>query len=138
LDLKSDFARVAATLAIHRNPKSAAIKAPLILDGDELELESVALDGMQLSATAYAVDAKHLTIVAVPDQFTLKTVCKIRPEQNTKLMGLYASKDGYFTQCEAEGFRRITYFIDRPDVMARYTVTIHADKMPPVLLSTGT
>ncbi len=138
LDLKSDFARVTATLAIHRNPKSADLKAPLILDGDELELESVALDGMQLSTTAYAVDAKHLTIVAVPDQFTLKTVCKIRPEQNTKLMGLYASKDGYFTQCEAEGFRRITYFIDRPDVMARYSVTIHADKVRyPVLLSNG-
>ena len=138
VDLQSDIARVTATLAIRRNPKAADLNVPLVLDGDELELESVALDGTQLPAPAYTVDAKHLTVVAVPDQFTLKTVCKVRPEQNTKLMGLYASKDGYFTQCEAEGFRRITYFIDRPDVMARYTVTIYADKVAyPVLLSNG-
>ncbi len=138
VDLQSDCARVTATLAISRNPDSADLNAPLILDGDALELESVALDGAQLSASGYTVDVKHLTIVAVPDQFTLKTVCRVRPEQNTKLMGLYASKDGYFTQCEAEGFRRITYFLDRPDVMARYTVTIHADKVRyPVLLSNG-
>ncbi len=138
VDLQSDVARVSTTLAIRRNPQSADLRAPLILDGDELELESVALDGTQLPAPAYTVDAKHLTIVTVPNQFTLQTVCKVRPEQNTKLMGLYASKDGYFTQCEAEGFRRITYFIDRPDVMARYTVTIHTDKMRyPVLLSNG-
>ena len=63
---------------------------------------------------------------------------RIRPRQNTKLMGLYASKDGYFTQCEAEGFRRITFFPDRPDVMSRYTNTIHADKAAfPFLLSNG-
>jgi aminopeptidase N len=130
--------RVTATLAIRRNPRSADAKAPLILDGDELELESVALDTTPLPAPAYTVDARHLTIVSVPDQFTLRTTCKVRPEQNTNLMGLYASKDGYFTQCEAEGFRRITYFVDRPDVMARYTVTIHADKVRyPVLLSNG-
>ena len=138
VDLQSDFVRVTATLAIRRNPRSADAKAPLILDGDELELESVALDTTPLPAPAYTVDARHLTIVSVPDQFTLRTTCKVRPEQNTKLMGLYASKDGYFTQCEAEGFRRITYFVDRPDVMARYTVTIHADKKRyPVLLSNG-
>jgi aminopeptidase N len=138
VDLQKDVARVSATLVIQRNPKSTNLNAPLILDGDELELESVALDGTALPAAAYTVDAKHLTVVTVPDQFTLKTVCKVRPEQNTKLMGLYASKDGYFTQCEAEGFRRITYFIDRPDVMARYAVTIHADKVRyPVLLSNG-
>jgi aminopeptidase N len=74
----------------------------------------------------------------VPDRFTLETQVRIRPRNNTKLMGLYASKDGYFTQCEAEGFRRITFFIDRPDVMARYTTTIHADKARfPFLLSNG-
>ena len=75
----------------------------------------------------YALDAEHLTIPTVPDAFTLETVVRIEPRKNTKLMGLYASKDGFFTQCEAEGFRRITFFIDRPDVMARYTTTIHAD-----------
>jgi aminopeptidase N len=138
VDLEDDFARMTAALAIRRNPESADSHAPLILDSDELELESVALDGAPLPATAYSVDAKRLTIAVVPDRFTLTTVCRVRPKQNTKLMGLYASKDGYFTQCEAEGFRRITYFIDRPDVMARYTVTIHADQASyPVLLSNG-
>jgi len=74
----------------------------------------------------------------VPARFTLSTVCRIRPQQNSKLMGLFASKDGYFTQCEAEGFRRITYFLDRPDVMSRYTTTIRADRESfPVLLSNG-
>jgi len=138
VDLQDDYARVTATLAIRRNPKSADPNAPLVLDADELELESVALDGHRLAASAYTVDPRELTIAAVPDRFALTTICRIRPKQNTKLMGLYASKDGYFTQCEAEGFRRITYFIDRPDVMARYTVTIHADKARfPVLLSNG-
>ncbi len=138
VDIQDEFVRVTATLAIRRNPKSADPKGPLVLDADELGLESVALDGMPLSKPAYVVDAKRLTVAAVPDQFALQTVCRIRPKQNTKLMGLYASEDGYFTQCEAEGFRRITYFIDRPDVMARYTVTIHADKASyPVLLSNG-
>jgi aminopeptidase N len=138
VDLQDEIARVAATLAVRRNPESVDARAPLILDSDELELESVALDGAPLAPAAYSVDAKRLTIAVVPDRFTLTTVCKVRPRQNTKLTGLYASKDGYFTQCEAEGFRRITYFIDRPDVMARYTVTIHADRASyPVLLSNG-
>jgi len=138
VDIQDDYARVAATLAIRRNPKSADPDAPLVLDADELELESVALDSHRLPASAYTVDPRELTIAAVPDRFALTTICRIRPKQNTKLMGLYASRDGYFTQCEAEGFRRITYFIDRPDVMARYTVTIHADKARfPVLLSNG-
>ena len=138
VDLQDDFARVTATLAIRRNPNSVDLQGPLILDSDELELESVALNGAPLSQSAYTVAAKRLTVAAVPDQFTLTTACRVYPKQNTKLMGLYASKDGYFTQCEAEGFRRITCFIDRPDVLARYTVTIHADKASyPVLLSNG-
>jgi aminopeptidase N len=138
VDIQDEFVRVTATLAIRRNPRSSDIKGPLVLDADELGLESVALDGVPLPESAYAADAKGLTIATVPDQLTLRTVCRIFPTQNTKLMGLYASENGYFTQCEAEGFRRITYFIDRPDVMARYTVTIHADKANyPVLLSNG-
>ena len=137
-DLRDGFALVTATLRIGRNPNSAQSAVPLVLDGDELELESIVLDGRPLTAAGYTVDAKHLTIDNVPDQFTLTTKCKLRPQHNTKLMGLYASKDGFFTQCEAEGFRRITYFIDRPDVMARYIVTIHADEANyPVLLSNG-
>jgi aminopeptidase N len=138
VDIQDDFARVTASLAVRRNPKAADPKAPLVLSGDEVELESIALNGKPLPASAYTVDAAELTLASVPDQFTLTTVCRIHPRQNTKLMGLYASKDGYFTQCEAEGFRRITFFLDRPDVMARYTTTIHADKQKfPVLLSNG-
>jgi len=138
VDIRDEFTRVRATLALHRNPRSADSAAPLALDADELELETIALDEKPLPASAYAVGANRLTISSVPTQFALTTVCRIYPKQNTKLMGLYASKDGYFTQCEAEGFRRITYFIDRPDVMARYSVTIRADKAAyPVLLSNG-
>ena len=138
VDIEDEFTRVQATLTLRRNPGSADSAAPLVLDADELELETIALNGTPLPPDAYGVEANHLTITSVPAQFALTTVCKIYPKQNTKLMGLYASKDGYFTQCEAEGFRRITYFIDRPDVMARYSVTIRADKAAyPVLLSNG-
>jgi aminopeptidase N len=138
IDLQEDHACVRARLSVHRNPQAAQGNAPLVLDGDELELESVAIDGRTLAAGEYRLDEAHLAIAAVPARFTLETVVRIRPRSNTKLMGLYASKDGYFTQCEAEGFRRITFFIDRPDVMARYTTTIHADKGRfPFLLSNG-
>jgi aminopeptidase N len=138
VDLRDDHALIKAKLAITRNPKSADPKAPLELDGDELELVSVALDGKALGNGDFTVSGEHLEIPGVPDRFTLATAVRIRPKQNTKLMGLYASKDGYFTQCEAEGFRRITFFPDRPDVMARYTNTIHADKAAfPFLLSNG-
>src|SRR5262245_1412876 len=138
VDIQDEFARVRAKLAVGRNPAAQDARAPLVLDGDEVELESVAIDGRTLAPAEYALDAEHLTIASVPDAFTLDTVVRIEPIKNTKLMGLYASKDGYFTQCEAEGFRRITFFLDRPDVMARYTTTIHADRARyPVLLSNG-
>jgi aminopeptidase N len=138
VDLHADFARVRAKLAIRRNPAATDPRAPLVLDGDELALESVALDGRTLAPADYTLGAEHLTIPDVPDAFTLETSVRIEPRKNTKLMGLYATKDGFFTQCEAEGFRRITFFIDRPDVMARYTTTIHADREKyPVLLSNG-
>ena len=138
VDLRDDFALVKARLAITRNPESADPKAALELDGDELELVSVALNGKPLSEDQFTASSERLEIPGVPDRFTLETLVRILPKQNTKLMGLYASKDGYFTQCEAEGFRRITYFPDRPDVMSRYTNTIHADKAAfPFLLSNG-
>jgi len=138
VDIRADHARVRAKLAVRRNPAARDRDGPLVLDGDELALESVAVDGRRLEASAYALDAEHLAIAAVPDAFTLETEVRIEPGRNTKLMGLYASKDGYFTQCEAQGFRRITFFLDRPDVMARYTTTIHADRERlPVLLSNG-
>jgi aminopeptidase N len=137
-DIGEDFTRVGANLAIERNPLARERRAPLVLDGDDLTLESIALDGRQLDQTDFALEAGRLAIVSVPDRFVLRTQVRIRPRENTRLMGLYESRDGYFTQCEAEGFRRITFFIDRPDVMARYTCTIHADAGRfPMLLSNG-
>jgi aminopeptidase N len=136
--LHDDHARIRARLAVARNPASAERDAPLVLDGDELELVALAVDGRDLAEGEYRVEAERLTIERVPDDFTLQTEVVIHPERNTRLMGLYASRDGYFTQCEPEGFRRITFFVDRPDVMARYTVTIRADRARfPCLLSNG-
>ena len=138
IDIQETHTLVKSTLAVRRNPQSGEGRGPLILDGDELELSFVAIDGQPLPPDAYEVELERLTVHEVPERFSLTTVCRVRPQQNTKLMGLYASKDGYFTQCEAEGFRRITYFLDRPDVMARYTTTIRADRETfPILLSNG-
>src|SRR3954447_12905227 len=130
VEIRKDDAIVSAKLAIRRNAPG-----PLILDGDEVELVSLKLDGRDVR---YELTPERLTIPDAPDRFTLETVSRIVPQKNTKLEGLYATKNGFVTQCEAEGFRRITWFIDRPDVMARYTTTIHADKKRyPVLLSNG-
>ncbi len=136
VEIFEDHALVRSRLAVSRRP--GAPPSPLVLDGEELELESVALDGRALASGEYALEAAHLTVAQVPERSTLEILCRIRPRRNTKLMGLYAAESGFFTQCEAEGFRRITYFLDRPDVMAKYTVTIHADREKyPVLLSNG-
>jgi aminopeptidase N len=133
VDIRDDDALVRAKLAIRRNATGA-----LVLDGDELELVSVAVNGKALATSEFSVTAEKLTVPEVPDSFTLETVTRIVPQKNTKLEGLYATKNGFVTQCEAQGFRRITWFIDRPDVMARYTTTVHADrKKYPVLLSNG-
>ena len=138
IDLLEEEARVRSRLSLLRNPKAADAGAPLVLDAQELEFESAVLDGRKLAAGDVALDDSHLTIAGVPARFALETTCRIRPRKNTTLMGLYAAESGFFTQCEAEGFRRISYFIDRPDVMAKYTVTIHADREKyPVLLSNG-
>ena len=128
------YAVVSATLAMRRNTGG-----PLVLNGEEVALESIAIDGRVLGADEYTVADELLTVHAtLPEQFTLRTVSRIAPDHNTQLSGLYRSKDGYFTQCEAQGFRRITWFLDRPDVMAVYTLTIHADKAAfPVLLGNG-
>src|SRR5712672_2962454 len=138
VELFEDHARVRSRLALSRNPKAADSNAPLVLDAEELELESVALDGRALAAGEYAADAAHLAVAKPPARFAFETACKIYPRKNSILMGLYAAENGFFTQCEAEGCRRITYFIDRPDVMAKYSVTIHAGREKyPVLLSNG-
>jgi len=138
VELFEDRARVRSRLVLSRNPLAADSGAALVLDAEELEFESAALDGRKLAAPEFSLGDAHLTIAEVPDRFVLETTCAIRPRKNTTLMGLYGAESGFFTQCEAEGFRRITYFIDRPDVMAKYTVTIHADRGKyPVLLSNG-
>ena len=129
--------RVVASLSIKPNP--AAAKGPLILDGDELELESISLDGKPLAPSHYTLTASTLTLTNPPaGLFTLSIVTRLNPAGNTKLMGLYRSSGIYCTQCEAEGFRRITYFPDRPDVMAVFTtrITARADEAP-VLLGNG-
>jgi aminopeptidase N len=109
--------------------------APLKLDGEELETQEVKINGQP---HPYTLDAGKLILTGLPERFVLQTRVRIHPDGNTRLSGLYRSRDGYFTQCEAEGFRRITWFLDRPDVMATYTVTLRADKSAfPVLLSNG-
>ena len=125
-----------ARLKLKPNPQAAA-PAPVVLDGDELRLRSVKLDGAALAADAYVATPDGLTILQPPPRaFVLETEVEIDPSANTKLMGLYRSGNAYTTQCEAEGFRRITYFPDRPDVMAVYTTRIEADKAEaPVLRS---
>jgi len=131
VDIREDHALVRAKLQVKRN----AGPGPLVLDGDELELVSVCVDG---KPAAHSVAPDRLTVPDVPDAFTLETVTRIVPQKNTKLEGLYATRHGFVTQCEAEGFRRITWFVDRPDNMARYVVTVHAGKAKyPVLLSNG-
>jgi len=111
---------------------------PLILNGEHVQLVSVSVDGRKLAAGDYRVDAETLTIETLPEQFTLEVVTEISPSNNTALEGLYVSKGIFCTQCEAEGFRRITYFLDRPDVLAVYTTRIEASKREyPVLLSNG-
>ncbi|MDD2665134.1 MAG: aminopeptidase N [Dechloromonas sp.] len=133
ISIETGGAVVRSTLAMRRNPALAA--RPLVLDGEELETLAVAVDGRDVP---FSVDAERLTLADLPDAFTLNTTVRINPDRNTRLSGLYRSKDGYFTQCEAQGFRRITWFLDRPDVMSTYTVTLHADREKfPVLLANG-
>ncbi len=130
-------AKVRATLALRPNPDSVA--APLVLDGDGLTLIWLKLDGAPLPADSYVAGPDSLTIPQPPNgPFTLEIETLVDPTANTQLSGLYLSSGTYCTQCEAEGFRRITYFPDRPDVMAIYTTRIEADKsQAPVLLANG-
>ncbi len=139
IDLKvalgNETTEVNARLSVRRNPDARTRPADLVLDGKKLELVSVVVDDQP---AAHEADEESLTVKGVPDSFVLDIATRIKPQENTELTGLYKSKDLYCTQCEAEGFRRITYFLDRPDVMSRYTTTIVADrKTAPVLLSNG-
>jgi aminopeptidase N len=129
---------VRARLALRRNPQ-AAPDAPLRLDGEGLELLEARLDGAVLPPERCRLgEDGSLSIAEPPAAGLLETLVRIAPERNTALSGLYTSGGNYYTQCEAEGFRRITFFPDRPDVMSRYEVTITADRtLCPVLLSNG-
>jgi aminopeptidase N len=130
--------RVRARLTLKPNPKAEA-PAPLILDGDGLDLRSLKLDGAELAPEHYVADPDRLTIAQPPQRpFRLEIETVLDPSANTRLMGLYRSGATYCTQCEAEGFRRITYFPDRPDVMAVYTTRVEAEAADaPVLLANG-
>ena len=130
--------RVRSRLRLRPNPDAAA-PAPLVLDGDGLDLVSLKLDGQALAPADYAASPDSLTIAQPPNrEFLLEIETVLDPSANTQLMGLYRSGGTYCTQCEAEGFRRITYFPDRPDMMAVYTTRIEADKEEaPVLLANG-
>ncbi|MGE4126200.1 MAG: aminopeptidase N [Pusillimonas sp.] len=134
-DLAPDLTRVHSRLTVestHPQPM------PLVLNGEALTLESIAINGQVLSLADYTLDDEVLTLHPHHSAFTIDIVSTCRPAENTTLMGLYQSGESLFTQCEAEGFRRITWFADRPDVMSRYTVTLRADPARyPHLLSNG-
>ncbi len=129
---------VRSSLSLRRNPASLLNNGPLVLDGKELVLKQLKLDEQALSAEDYQLSSDGLTIKQVPDSFQLECITEIKPQQNTSLEGLYQSGSMFCTQCEAEGFRKITYYLDRPDVMSVFTTTLVADKSRyPVLLSNG-
>ncbi|MFT4058841.1 MAG: aminopeptidase N [Legionella sp.] len=132
-DLHDDYALVRSELKLTRQHEGL-----LQLHGEELELVSVQLNGKELNASEYQVSPEALIIEHFPDQATLNIITRIYPQKNTQLSGLYRSNHLFCTQCEAQGFRRITYFLDRPDVLTAYTTRISADKKDyPILLSNG-
>ena len=132
-DLDPAKTRVLNKMHVRRNA-DVDVQA-LKLDGDELNLSRVLVNGQGCS---FKMEGSRLVLENLPDEFDLEIFTTCCPAKNTKLMGLYVSNDSFFTQCEAEGFRRITYYLDRPDVMASFTVTLRANKAAyPVLLSNG-
>ena len=139
LDVSLDATATTVRSKLTIRPNTGGTPAPLVLDGEELKLRSLTLDGKPLPNGSFLATPEQLTIAQPPNRpFTLEIETVIDPEANSQLMGLYRAGATYCTQCEAEGFRRITYFLDRPDVMAVYTTRIEADKNEaPVLLSNG-
>ena len=136
-DLGEEFTLVTSHVTYQYNKASNAEKI-LALHGEELELERIKLDDKELPESAYQIDDKGLVISNTPDHFTLEIITKIYPQKNTSLEGLYKSSGNFCTQCEAQGFRKITYYYDRPDVMSMFSTLIRADKEKyPVLLSNG-
>ncbi|MGZ3799449.1 MAG: aminopeptidase N [Bdellovibrio sp.] len=133
-NLNDDFCRVQTKSLIKKTVPGAELR----LNGEELKLISVKINGEVLQANQYQITNEELIVPVVPDEFTLEIETELQPQNNTSLEGLYKSNGIFCTQCEAQGFRKITYFLDRPDVMTSYSVTIEADKTKyPVLLSNG-
>ena len=139
LDVALDPKRtIVRSRLVMRRSKLVDHETPLVLNGEFIELIGLALNGDPIAKGLYKLGDKTLTIAGLPDAFTLEIRTACAPEANTALSGLYLSNGMFCTQCEAEGFRRITYFLDRPDVLARYSTRIEADKKNyPVLLSNG-
>ncbi|MCD5982020.1 aminopeptidase N [Pseudomonas sp. CDFA 610] len=137
-ELFDDHSLVHAQLVMRRNPARGAGLPPLVLDGQHLELLSVNMDDVQLTEADYHLTEDHLTLHPKAERFTVDSTVRIHPETNTALEGLYKSSGMFCTQCEAEGFRKITYYLDRPDVMSKFTTTVSAEKHSfPILLSNG-
>ncbi len=136
ITLFADKALITSELRLRRS-EQVSTDAPLVLDGENLVLVELAVDGRSLEPAQYEVGEQTLTLFTVPDVFTLRCITEIYPQKNTSLEGLYRSSGNFCTQCEAQGFRKITYYLDRPDVMARFTTTIEADIDIPVLLANG-
>jgi aminopeptidase N len=135
--IDDDVTTVTATLLVNKNPLSINKDCPLVLHGEELILQSLSIDGRELTASEYTVDDESLSLT-VSDRCIITCVTTIKPQENTSLEGLYKSSGLYCTQCEAEGFRKITYYLDRPDVMSEFRTKIIADKTQyPLLLSNG-
>ncbi len=139
LDVSLDPTATTVCAKLKLKPNGSGTPAPLVLDGEEVKLRSLALDGKPLPSDSFLATPERLTIAQPPNRpFELTIETSVDPTANTQLMGLYRAGSTYCTQCEAEGFRRITYFLDRPDVMAVYTTRIEGDKAEtPVLLSNG-
>ncbi len=138
IDLHEDQTVVKAAMSFYRNPSVTNFKPVLNLHGEKMELLEISIDGQVLDASQYQVDDESLVIEGLPESFKLATTVRIHPESNTQLSGLYQSGGNFCTQCESHGFRRITYFYDRPDVMTRFTTCISGDKARyPSLLSNG-
>jgi len=138
VDIQTDQATISARLQLVRNPKAKDKRAPLFLNGEDQKLISVKMNGRLLTKKEYKLTPRDLTIPGLPDKAILEIVSTHNPYKNTTLSGFYASGSMLSTQCEAEGYRRITYYPDRPDVMAKFNVTLHADKKKyPVLLANG-
>jgi len=137
-ELFEDHTLVHAQLVMRRNPARGAGLPALVLDGQQLELLSVSLDDVELATDDYQLSDSHLILHPTSEQFVVDTSVKIHPESNTALEGLYKSGGMFCTQCEAEGFRKITYYLDRPDVMSKFTTTVVAEQHSyPILLSNG-